>query len=411
MRVEVINTGTELLLGQVINTHLGYLGERLFELDLRIEHQVCVPDGDPIRGALQEAFGRCEIILMTGGLGPTSDDVSREITAELYELELEMDPQLLSELEKFFARRGAKMSDENRRQAMVPKGARVLPNPRGTAPGLYVPAARGRPHVFLLPGPPRELEPMFEAQVVPFLKDIAGIQEEKQCRNYKIFGVGESRVAAELESRLDAIEGLEHGYCARSGEVDLRCIASARVLEEIDTLVRKTFGAHLVSSDDAALEEVVVRMLVDRRETLATAESCTGGQIANLLTDVPGASEVFVEGFVTYANQAKIDLLGVGAELLEAHGAVSAPVAAAMAEGCLERAGTDHAIAVTGIAGPGGGTEEKPVGTVFLAMKSREEPVYVKKIFYPTDRATFKRMIARRALDFLRRRLSGIALD
>lgn len=405
MRVEIINTGTELMLGQVVNTHLAYLGERLFELELRVNRQVCVPDGEPIRGALAEAFSRNEIVLVTGGLGPTSDDVTREITAEFCGLELELNDEALRRIEKRLSRVGVPMKKENRRQAMAPAGATVLQNEHGTAPGLYLPAAIGRPHVFLLPGPPRELHPMFEKQVMPMLKDIVGLTEERICRNYRIFGVGESNVAAVLEEKLKAIAEMEHGYCVKAGEVILRCIAPENALSEVDALVDGHFRAELVSTDDTTLEEVVVELLAARKETLAVAESCTGGQIAHLVTNVPGASEVFMEGLTTYANAAKIRLLGVDEAMLKQHGAVSREVAAAMAAGCRNRAGVTHALSTTGIAGPTGGTREKPVGTVFIGMSSEGREVEVQEVHYPSDRMTFKEIVARKALDALRRRL------
>ena len=405
MRVEIINTGTELLLGQVVNTHLAYLAERLFEMELRVERQVCVPDGEPIREALKEAFGRCEVVLMTGGLGPTSDDVSREITADLFGLEMELNEGALQRIEKRFARRGIEMKPENRWQAMAPVGSTVLQNDHGTAPGLYLSASEGRPHVFLLPGPPRELTPMFEDQVAPMLKEIVGVQEERVCRNYRLFGVGESNVAAALEETLDAMEALEHGYCARSGEVDLRCIAAAEVLVKIDALVGELYPEELVSTDDASLPEVVVRLLKARGETFACAESCTGGTIANLVTNVSGASEVFIEGAVTYANEAKTRMLDVSAELIAEHGAVSEPVARAMAEGCLARSGASHVVTTTGIAGPTGGTKEKPVGTVFLGLASVGGETEVAHLCHPNDRLSFKGYVGLFALDLVRRRI------
>ena len=409
MRVEVINTGTELLLGQVVNTHLAYFGERLFELELRVERQTCVPDGDAIEAVLREAAERAEVIIVTGGLGPTSDDLTREITAGYFGAELDLDEEVLNHIEERFRRRaGRVMPPENRRQAMVPRGAKVLWNPLGTAPGLYFEAANGRPHVFLLPGPPRELRPMFDEKVEPLLREITGVREERQCRNFRIVGVGESDLAENLEPRLIEIGGMELGYCTRYGEVDVRCIGERTRLDKAEAAVREVYGDELVSVGGEEMQEVIVRLLGERKETLATAESCTGGKISNLITNVPGASAVFLAGLVTYANEAKMKVLGVDEGLLETHGAVSREVAAAMAEGCLGRSGADHAISVTGIAGPGGGSEEKPVGTVFVGLKSAGEPVFVRKLFYQTDRATFKRVVARTALDILRRRLSGL---
>jgi nicotinamide-nucleotide amidase len=406
MRVEVINTGTELLLGQVVNTHLAYFGEQLFELEMRVERQVCVPDGNAIEEVLKEAGERAEVLIVTGGLGPTSDDLTREITAAFFGAELELDDKVLEHIEARFRQRANRtMPPENRRQAMVPRGADVLWNPRGTAPGLYFAATASRPHVFLLPGPPRELRPMFDDKVVPLLRAISGIEKERECRNFRIVGVGESALAEKLEPKLRRIEGMEIGYCTRYGEVDVRCIGDAGQLKRAEEAVREVYADELVSVSGAEMQEVIVDLLRDRGETLATAESCTGGKISNLITNVPGASEVFLAGLVTYANEMKTKVLGVPEDLLIARGAVSREVAAAMAEGCQAQSGATHAISVTGIAGPGGGSEEKPVGTVFVGLKSAGEPVFVRKLFYQTDRATFKSVVARTTLDILRRRL------
>lgn len=412
MRVEVINTGTELMLGQVVNTHLGYFGERLLELGLRISRQVCVPDGDPIREVLVEAVPRCDVILVTGGLGPTSDDITREITAELLGMELALDPDAMAAIEARFAKLGKVPKENNRRQAMVPAGARVMHNAWGTAPGLCFPrdAQAGRPAIFLLPGPPRELQPMFEEQVLPVIKamlsDAGGTVPEQ--RSYYFYGIGESDMAAALDPLLGGVPGLELGYCIKNGGVIVRGIGSQEVLRAMDPVVRNAFPSELVSDDGATMEEVVVRLLAARGEWVSTAESCTGGFIAHKLTMVPGSSAVFGRGFVTYANQAKSDLLGVDAALLEECGAVSEPVARAMAEGCLRASGADHAVAVTGIAGPTGGTDAKPVGTVFIGQATRGRKTVVGQRLFQTDRETFKVRTAQAALDLVRRRLLKI---
>jgi len=334
MRVEVINTGTELLLGNIVNTHLAFLAQELFPLGLRIGRQVTVPDGSAIRDALLESFDRAEVILVTGGLGPTTDDVTREITAELLGLKLAEDAAVLQAIAERFASRAIKLTERVKRQAQVPEGAVVLQNTNGTAPGLYlVHSKEGRTiHIFLLPGPPRELKPMFNEVVVPILKTLIPAGEVPECRSYRAVGIGESNVEALVGEQLLAIEGIELGYCARPGEVDVRVIGSRDVVERAETIILAHLKDCIVSQDSRSLEQVVVTGLIQRGETVAVAESCTGGFLANRITNVSGASEVFVEGFITYANEAKARALGIDPDVIKAHGAVSKEVAKAMAE-------------------------------------------------------------------------------
>jgi nicotinamide-nucleotide amidase len=404
MRVEVINTGTEILLGNVVNSHLTFLAQQLFPLGLRIGRQVTVPDGDDIRAALGEAMARAEIVFVTGGLGPTTDDITREITAEMLGLDLELDRAVLKSIEERFARRNAVVTERVQRQAQVPRGARVLPNEHGTAPGLYLQTGSSA-HLFLLPGPPRELEPMFFASVLPFLKQIVPERADLDMRTWRITGMGESNVEAEVGADLLAIDGLELGYCARPGEVDLRCIGAPAALELADQIVRSKLPSHISSDTGEPLEEVVIHRLAALGKTLAVAESCTGGFVAHRLTDVPGASAVFREGFVTYANEAKQRALRIEHELISNHGAVSHEVAVAMAENARSISGTDFALATTGIAGPGGGTENKPVGTVYIALAVRDTKSIVERHTFATDRETFKVLTSQAALDLLRRAL------
>jgi nicotinamide-nucleotide amidase len=422
MNVEVINTGTEILLGNVINSHVAFIAQQLFPLGLRIARQVTVPDGSAIRDALVESFARAEIVIVTGGLGPTTDDVTREITAELLGLELVHDAGVMAAIEARFARRGLKITDRVQRQAQVPRGATVLENPNGTAPGLYLSAECGTrnaefseahggsisstPHLFLLPGPPRELKPMFNNIVVPILKKLLPAGEVAECRTYRVAGLGESNVEAMIGEQLLAIEGIELGYCARPGEVDIRVIGSREVIASAEKIVLENLKPHIVSQDNRSLEQVVVQSLTERCETLAVAESCTGGFLANRITNISGASRVFAEGFVTYANETKTRALGVDAQLIDTHGAVSAEVAAAMAEGARKFSGAGYALATTGIAGPTGGTDEKPVGTVFIALASNGADTVVEQHKFPTDRENFKWLTTQAALDLLRRKLA-----
>jgi nicotinamide-nucleotide amidase len=408
VRVVVINTGTEILLGDVLNTHLSFIAREIFPLALRVERQLSVPDGAAIGEALSDNLEQADIIFVTGGLGPTTDDITREITAELLGLELVLDSELEVSITERLRTRGIRLTDRILRQAMVPRGAQVLPNEFGSAPGLYLaaginPAIRS-PHLFLLPGPPRELQPMFLQWVLPILRQIVSQDEPIGYRNYRIVGMGESYVEEAVGPQLLALTGLELGYCARMGEVDLRVIGSTAILTQADAIVRAKLAQFIFSTEREDLETVLIRELAARRATLAVAESCTGGFLAHRLTNVAGASEVFLAGFVTYSNAAKTAMLGVASALIEEHGAVSEPVARTMAEGALEKTAAQFALATTGIAGPGGGSPAKPVGTAYVALAGGGETV-VKHLFFPTDRETFKQLATQTALNLLRQRL------
>jgi nicotinamide-nucleotide amidase len=409
MRVELINTGTELLLGSVINTHLKFVAEAIFPLGLRIARQIAVPDGLPIRAALHESLLRAEIIFVTGGLGPTTDDLTRDIAADLLGLDLEHDEKIMRSIEARFARRGLPMTARVARQAQRPQGAIVLENRRGTAPGLHLQAVEGERtvHVFLLPGPPRELHPMFLESVMPCLRElILPGRPPEQIRTYRIAGLGESTVEDLVGEELLAL-GVELGYCARPGEVEVRLIGSDDQLERGGKIIGDKLAQHIVSDDGRALEHVVVDLLTARGEKLAVAESCTGGFLAHRITNVPGASQVLIGGYVVYANEAKSRALGVDAALIEKHGAVSGEVVASMAIGALTASGADYSLATTGIAGPGGGTPEKPVGTVYIAFaaRSRIAETKIERHRFVTDRETFKFLATQAALDLLRQTL------
>ena len=409
MKTIVINTGTELLLGDVLNSHLAFIAREIFPLGLRVERQLSVPDGPAIRAALAESSEQADIIFLTGGLGPTTDDVTREITAEFFGLELHHDAKIMAAIAARAARRGFRLTDRTSRQAEVPRGATVLPNKNGSAPGLYLAAdaapAKKSPHLFLLPGPPRELQPMFKSSVLPILREIVPEESGTDRRTYRIAGMGESLVEEAIGERLLEIAGIELGYCARPGEVDLRIIGERSALDQAETIITAGLGESIFSSDGGSLEEVVVKLLAQRKQTLAVAESCTGGFLAHRITNVPGASAVFLAGYITYANEAKEGMLGVDPRLISAHGAVSENVAQAMAEGARQRTNAAFALATTGIAGPGGGTKEKPVGTVFVALAADVATTQVRSFRFPDDRPTFKELTTQAALEMLRRAL------
>jgi nicotinamide-nucleotide amidase len=408
MRVILLNTGTELLLGDVLDAHLAFIAREIFLLGLRIEERRTVGDTEAIRHTLTELFPCCEILFVTGGLGPTGDDITREMVADLLGLELQKSPDLLASLRQRLQVRGIKWTSGIARQADVPAGAEVLPNQNGSAPGLYLRAHINpqiqSPHLFLLPGPPRELQPMFRAFVMPILRSIVPASALIERRLYRIADKGESLVEEAIGDRVLAVPGIELGYCARPGEVDVRIVGKANAIEQADTIIRSTLGSSVFSAADETLEEVVVKLLVQRNQTVAVAESCTGGLLANRITNVPGASAVFLAGYVCYANQAKLDMLDVEPQLIEKHGAVSEQVAYALAEHARACARSDYALATTGVAGPSGGSPEKPVGTVYIALATAGGTI-VRKLFFPTDRETFKQIATQTALELLRRKL------
>jgi nicotinamide-nucleotide amidase len=431
MRVELITIGTELLMGFVLNTHAAYLGKKLTGIGASLVRQVCVNDtGDEIRTALESALAEADVVITTGGLGPTSDDITRDLVIQMLQLKTHKDLKALENIEARFRRRSLELPEIVKSQAIVPDAARVLYNEHGTAPGLAIPLSsvavlvdRGigsskTPRckwLIMLPGPPRELKPMFEEQVLPLLeKEFQGNLPVIDCRVFKVVGMGESSVADRIEPVLKGIEGLEIGYCARIGEVDVRLVLIGKEqslvqakADDAEEKVRRVLDQFIYAKGDFSLEEVVVNLLCEKQKCVVTAESCTGGYLANRITMISGSSKVFKEGWVTYSNEAKVKMLGVPGHLIIEHGAVSEPVAKSMAETALEKSGADYALAITGIAGPTGGTEEKPVGTVFIGLASRKGTT-VEKFRYPMDRETFKFVTSQTALNLLRKDLLSL---
>ncbi len=415
MIVELVNSGSELMLGRVLNAHQQWLCRQLADLGYVVARQTAVPDSvEAIESAIRESLSRADLLITTGGLGPTTDDLTVGSVARVLGRKLLEDPETLARVRAFFAGRGRPMPERTRVQAMVPEGASILPNRHGTAPGL---AIQVKPNPFrnegreswliLLPGPGRELRPMFSDFVVPLLLRSLPLTGPVVSRTLRTIGIGESVVQEKIEDSLKALveAGLEVGYCARPGQVDVRLGASGsnagKCVVEAEAKVRAQLGSDIFGTGDDDLGEVVIRLLVERNETLSLAESCTGGCIAHRLTNVPGASAAFQAGWVTYSNRAKQSFLGVRAETLERHGAVSEAVAREMAAGARRLSQTDYAIAVTGIAGPTGGTPDKPIGTVFIALAS-EQGIEVKQMCNAWDRLTFKEVTTEQALNQLR---------
>jgi nicotinamide-nucleotide amidase len=422
MKVELITIGTELLIGHTLNTHASFIGRRMQELGARLIRQVCVPDhSEAIHKAFEESMKTSDVVISSGGLGPTSDDVTRQVVMSLLGLGSFEDPTVLDHIRKRFQRRGVEMPESARLQARVPEGAMVLMNSNGTAPGLIIPIKADANYscrwLVLLPGPPRELCPMFDEQVRPFLlREAAFLLAPTETQVLKTAEIPESILEERLIPVLKEFPMIEVGYCARPGEVDVRFSVRGldrenirRDVDQVSRRIREVLGDFVFGTGDLSLEEVVVRALEESHRTVATAESCTGGYLAHRITMVSGSSQVFREGWITYSNESKCRQLGIPPQLIEQHGAVSEAVASAMARAARDRGMADYGIGVTGIAGPTGGTQEKPVGTVFVALVGgwNGEQIRVRKLFYPSDRLTFKNQVTQTALDMLRRELEG----
>ncbi|MFO7295753.1 MAG: competence/damage-inducible protein A [Clostridia bacterium] len=408
MDAEIIAVGSELLLGQIANTNAQYISQRLSSVGLNVYYHTVVGDNRKrLLSALEIACKRADIIITTGGLGPTMDDLTKETVAEFLGLELVLHQPSAQAIREYFSKRGRTMTENNLKQAMFPKEAIVLPNDVGTAPGAII--ERDGKTFIILPGPPYEMQPMFENHVIPYLT-----RKEDQTifsRILRIYGIGESAVEEMIKDLLENQSNPTIAPLASYGEVTLRltvkCHRSQDPLELIKPVedeIRRRLGEAVYGVDDDRLETVVAKLLKEKGLTLAVAESCTGGLISNMLTDVPGISENLLEACVTYSNQAKIKRLGVKPETLEAYGAVSPQTAQEMAEGILKTSGADIGLAVTGIAGPGGGSPEKPVGLAYIAIAAGNH-VEVNRIYNQGNRKRIKLSTANTALDLLRRKL------
>ncbi len=404
MRVELINTGSELTLGFTVNTHLSYIARRLAGIGLRLNRQVTVADDrEEMRSAIDEALQRSDVLIITGGLGPTSDDFTRDVVAELLGRKLVRDEAVASHIAERIRNRRIRLPESIYVQALVPVGAQVLPNRNGTAPGLAL--DEGGKLILLLPGPPRELKPMFEEYVLPVLEKHFDVQPQFDCRTFKVVGLAESIVEEKVAPVLADLPDLELGYSAKMGEVEVRIISHLKsTAGEAEKRIRAALADNIYGTGDARLEEVVVKMLAAAHQTIAVAESCTGGAISNRITNVSGSSAVFINGCVTYSNESKTRLLGVSEKTLAEHGAVSKEVAQEMAEGVRTRSGADFGISTTGIAGPTGGTPEKPMGLVYIGFAT-SKGTDVQRHVLALDRETFKFFVAQYALDAVRREL------
>jgi len=409
MRAELIFTGTELLLGEILNTHAQYLGQRLAALGIEVSRHVTVGDQwDLLAATLRRALERSELVITTGGLGPTTDDLTKETAAEVLGLTMELDVPSLEKIKQTLAERGIPMVENMARQAYFPAGAKILPNPRGTAPGALL-EHNGR-LLILLPGPPGELRAMFEQSVEPYLAGLSGRGTVLRSRLLKVTGISESAV----QQRIGDLGGQTNpgiAYLAKPGEVHVRISArhddparADRMVAELLEKVRHRLAGFVFGEDDEVLEEVVGRLLAESGLTVALAESCTGGLIAERITSVAGSSAYFLGAVVAYHNRIKERVLGVPADTLSRHGAVSRETAVAMAEGARRLTGADFGLGITGIAGPGGGTPAKPVGLVYIALAA-EDGTCCREFQFPGRRRAVRQGAANTALNMLRLRL------
>jgi nicotinamide-nucleotide amidase len=415
VKAEILAVGTELLTPSRVETNAVYITGRLQETGVDVMARVTVADERALlESAFRNALERADVVIATGGLGPTEDDLTREAAAGALGRPIARDPEILEALKARFARYNRAMAEVNAQQADVIEGAVVLPNPRGTAPGQAL-EIQGK-MLFLLPGPPREMQPMFEAEVLPKIAERVG-GAVLQTRILRIASMGESDVEQLVAPIYGAFQNPRTTILGGAGEVELHLTASgvsraeteAR-LEELASLIRACLKGRIYSEDGKALPEVLGDLLRERHLTLALAESCTGGLLSARLTDVPGASAFFESGLVTYSNAAKVELLRIDPALIAARGAVSEEVACAMAEGARSRAGASIGVGITGIAGPDGGTPEKPVGLVYVALSGAAGDRVRKEVF-PGDRDRVRQQASQAAMDMIRRGLLGIARE
>ena len=421
--VWVVTIGDELLRGEIVDSNKSHLSERMLGLELESTRHVSVPD-DPalIEEVLRQAAARARVVLVSGGLGPTRDDLTTEVAARTFGRKLVRDAAALEHIRAFFRRFNREMAENNAKQADFPEGAEVLENPLGTAPGFRLEVPHADPaeppaQLFFMPGVPRELYRMVDEEVVPRIAATLGRKHVVRARLLRTFGIGESnldRLLTDLaQDDADTVIGFRTQFPDNLVRILARAPDDAAAQLRLDALereIRARLGDLIVGVGERKLEGVVAELLREKKRTIAVAESLTGGLIASRLTDVPGSSAYLLEGVVAYANDAKVRALGVAPEALAQHGAVSEPVARQMAEGVRRAAGADIGLATTGIAGPDGGSAEKPVGTLWLALADGAGTI-AHRYQLMTDRARNKELASQLALDWIRRRLLGLPIS
>ena len=415
IRVETITLGDELLLGIRENSHLTYLGSQFAHHGIEPAVNLVIRDNpEEIKTFFAESWKRADLVITTGGLGPTTDDLTRESIAEALDEELVYDEEVEQAIRRRFQQLEREMPEINLRQCYRPKNAEILKNPYGTAPGLFL--NKNGKILVMLPGPAREMHPMFEEQVIPRLQS-AGVLPEIDCYlQIRTAGIGESSLAEKVGPILEDKPGLVVGYCAHAGMVDLRLssldsdLLNEEALNELGDQCRELMGEDFVCYGDRSLAEVIFRELRSLNQTLAVAESCTGGLLSSSFTEVPGVSKVFHGGAVCYHNDAKVQILEVPEIMLEQHGSVSVEIAIAMATSASEKFGTDYGLSITGFAGPTGGTQILPIGSIYLGYSS-PLGVWAKKLNLRGDRASNRRRATSAALDWMRRKLRKYKME
>jgi nicotinamide-nucleotide amidase len=414
MKAQIISIGDEILIGQIVNSNAAYIAERLNEISIDvIKMSVVADDVEKIKTELDEAFKNVDLVLMTGGLGPTHDDVTLNAIVDYYKSELVFNVKVFEKVTEFLTNRNIVIEEIHKTQALVPKIAEVLPNSSGTAPGMWI-EENGKILV-AMPGVPREMKSIINDSVYTRLQTHENLGKKTTVRKTLLTtGMPESELYMKLGNIDDLLEGAQLAFLPNQFGVRMRITASAEskevatdLLLSVEQKIRSKVGKYIYGSDNTKLEEVVARLLFERNLTLSTAESCTGGLIASRLTDIPGASSFFERGIVSYSNGAKVELLNVSEEILQTYGAVSKEVAEQMAVGLRLSCGTDLSLAVTGIMGPGGASINKPVGLVYIALASENE-CKVQEFRFGEDRLTNKDKTSQKALDMLRRYLHGI---
>lgn len=402
MNAEIICVGTELLLGNIVNTNAAFIAERISRLGIGCYNQCVVGDNmDRCLSQLKESSSRSDIIILSGGLGPTEDDMTKEAVAAFTKLPLVEDAVSRRSIEEYFAKRGIEPTENNWKQALVPKGAKAVPNANGTAPGIILETKNCK--YILLPGPPIELESMFDSQIMPYLQSLGA--GSIFSRTVKIVGVGESKAETMIKDLIDSQDNPTIATYAKTAEVHIRVTAygedekqARKLVKPVVKELKARFGSNVYAAEDeASLEQAIIELLDSNKMTLSTVESCTGGLVSSTVVGVPGASEVFKCGFVTYSNKSKRKLVGVKKGTLDKYGAVSRQVATEMAKGGAAVSKSDVCISVTGIAGPDGGTDEKPVGLVYIGCYVRGD-VKVKEFHFSGNRNKVRSLSAKNAL-------------